>query len=225
MPENLDFGLNLEKIAILVKIFENLNFGEDFRNISILIKIFENLNFGQNFRSISILVKFSKNLKICETFEKSGWSQNFRIKQYWSKSLKVSILVKIHKNVRFWSKFAKKNLNLCRTFEKSGFSSTYSRNSDFGQNPSKSRFLRSLSKYLDWWKFLKISVLDKIFAILVKICEISSLVKFFDKSRLIRNISLLIQISNNLDFGQFFLRSWLKWKFSKYLDFGQNRQK
>ena len=53
----LNFGKNLEKKAILVKIFENLDFGEDFQNASILVKIFKNLsimdkiiekpNFGQ----------------------------------------------------------------------------------------------------------------------------------------------------------------------------------
>ena len=53
MFENLNFGQNFRKIAILVKIRENFKFGHTFRkkldfirNISISVQISESLDFG-----------------------------------------------------------------------------------------------------------------------------------------------------------------------------------
>ena len=73
---------------ILVKIFENLDFCEDFRNAPILVTIFKNIDFGQKG---AIFVKIRENLKFGPNFRK--WSILFKTSRFWSKFLKISILV------------------------------------------------------------------------------------------------------------------------------------
>ena len=54
--ENLNFGQNLQKIWISVKILKNV-FRSNFRNISISVLNLENHDLRQNFRKISISTK------------------------------------------------------------------------------------------------------------------------------------------------------------------------
>ena len=70
----LDLGQNFRKIPRMVKIFEYLDFGQNFRKKAILVKIRENFKLGHNFRKTSIL---------------------FETSRFWSKFLKISILVQI----------------------------------------------------------------------------------------------------------------------------------
>ena len=187
-----------------------------------------------NFQKIRIWWKYSKNIYFVKIFEYVDFGDDFEISRFWSKFSKLWIVDKI--------------------FGKSPFASNVSNHLDFGQIFEKSQFMSNfrkirifvniLQKWRFWSKSLKVSIFAKPFEIprLVKIFlnlsfgqnfrKIANLgkigeklVKFFDKFRFIRNISILIRKSNNLDFGQFFLKSWLKWKLSKYLDFDQNRQK
>ena len=86
--KNFDFGKNIRRNSIFLKISKNFDFGQIFKKISFLVKIFEiskNFDFDQIFEKISFLVKLfeiSKNFDFGKIFEKiSIWvkfSERFR---------------------------------------------------------------------------------------------------------------------------------------------------
>ena len=83
--ENVDFGQNCPKITNLIKIFQNSRFWLKLTKMSILVEFEENVDFSQKFRkNVDLDIKIWKYLDI---------GQNFR---------KISILVKIVENYRFW---------------------------------------------------------------------------------------------------------------------------
>ena len=104
----------------------------------------------------------------------------------------------------------------------------FSKNSDFGENWTKISCLVKVSKSLDLFRNITISVqvsenLDfgqNIWKILIdaKIFEISWCQNF-------RNISILAKIQKKMAILVKLWKSWFWWIFSKYVDFGQNFRK
>ena len=120
-----------------------------------------------------------------------------------------------------WSKFPI-ILILYKIFEKLRFPWNFSKNLDFDQNCSKSRFWSTFienrnfcqfSENLDFGQdFRNISVLVEIF-----LKKISNLVKFSEKFRLRKKSRLWLEFSWNLHFGQNFRETSDEWKFWKSL--------
>ena len=204
MFEKSGFWSKFSKIAILVmftknpnlcQTFEKSGFWTKFSKIAILVKIGEKSRFWWRFSKHLDLGLNFLNFRFWSTFLKNlDWCQNFC-----SKSVKISIWIKIFEISRFQSKLLKKSSfwwkfskthdfvhifeksQLMSNCRKSGFWSKFSKNSDFGQN---------CRKYRLWKTFPKSAILVKI--------------RGNFNHDFIRHISILVEISENLDFGQSF---------------------
>ena len=124
-------------------------------------KFSKNFDFGQYLwksRFWSKFMKISISVKIIEHFE---FGQYLWKSRFWSELMKISVLVKIVGKSWSWSTFSE-NLDFSqyhlpiwdKIFPKSWFWSKFPKNVDLGQNLQICRF---------WSKFLKISILVKIF--------------------------------------------------------------
>ena len=138
-----------------------------------MVEIGENFKFGQNFRKILIFIETSrcrpKYLKISiflievKSFEMYlDFGQNWEKWQFWSKYLKISILIKIFEIALFRSKLSK-NPHFGENFEKSQFWSNFrkisidvklSKNPDFRQNFRKIEILVKIFEILGFGKIL-----------------------------------------------------------------------
>ena len=157
----------------------------------------------------------------------------FGKKRFWSKSLKISIFGKIFEIPRICSKLSEisifdkigENFKLAIILEKPRF---YSKYLDFGPNFRKCRFSSKFRKFLidvklsknpDFGENRKIAILVKIdenFKFRQNPRKISIL---FEASRFwskFPKISILVKIFEN---------SWLKSKFSKFIDLGHKFRK
>ena len=120
----LDFGQNVLKISILVKMLENLDSGQNCRKIWILVKIIgksqfwsnlsENLHFGQNFGKILILDFLLETSILLWIFD---IGMNFRKISILS-TIFLKILAKIVRNLNFEEYFRKISI-FCQIFRKS----------------------------------------------------------------------------------------------------------
>ena len=103
--------VKMEKISILVKMFEKSRFWSIFMKISIYIKIDEKSRFLVNiFGKISILVNiFGENWIGTKFSPHLGFSQNFGKVSIWVKICKYLDFDKKKKNpkISIWSKFSK----------------------------------------------------------------------------------------------------------------------
>ena len=123
---NLDFGQNFRKYQFWWKLSKNLKFGHICRKISffgqnclkfsIFILILKNLDFGLDLQKSRIWLKFSKNLHLGQNCRKFL----ILVKNYQNVDFghKISMLVKIVRSSRFWSKCTKIS-NLVKIFKKS----------------------------------------------------------------------------------------------------------
>ena len=126
--KKIDFGRNLRKISIFVKIFKksricskfakNLDFGQNFCKSRILIEIFENLDFVRTFENLDVGRKFWKISILVEIWKKNhyfGWNLKkmskcgriFENLEYDWNFRKILILVEISEKSLFWSKLSK----------------------------------------------------------------------------------------------------------------------
>ena len=205
--ENFDFGQNVRKIQILVKISEKSRF---------LVKILENLDFRQNNNKSQFWWKFWK-ISIFRFFWKiSMLVKSFGKSPFWSKFGKILILVKISKNLDFgenyreisvWVKISKTSL-LVRIFGKSGLRYEFSENLHFGENFRKISILVKIMESLDSAPNCRqISILVKISKNLdfgkqlsekSRFC--SKFWKIFDFDQNCRKISIFVKIIGNSPF-------------------------
>ena len=125
--KNLDFGQNVLKISILVKMLENLDSGQNCRKIWIFGENYRKISIWSNLSEISILVKILGKSLILEFLLETSillWifdiGMNFR---------KISILSTI-----FFKILAKivRNLNFEEYFRKISIFVKFSENLDFG---------------------------------------------------------------------------------------------
>ena len=152
----------------------------------ILVKIGQNFKFGQNLhKNISILLETS---------------------QFWSKFLKIVILVKFVKKNLDWSQNFRNNSTLAKIFE----------NVNFGENFRKISILITIFENLDYCQFFrKISIWSNFrkFPIYVKLS------KNLNYGQNCRKIAILVEIGENF---KIFDKSRF---YSKHLDFGRNSRK
>ena len=180
--------------------------------MSILVKkISKNLDFGQNFQKYVFWWKLSKNMKY----------QNYR---------KISILVKIVANYRFWSIFTKMSI-LVIIEEYIDFNQNFQKDFDFDQHFRKISILVNIFGEIDlWqnfpqifrWKFTEMSIL----VIIEENFDFrQNFQKDFDIGQNFRKSRFWLKFSKNYDFGQCWWKSRFLSKFTKNLDFGQHFRK
>ena len=169
--------------------------------------------FGQNLWESRFWWKFSKNLAFGQNFSK--FSTLFKIN-------KISFLVIIYGNPNLVT-ISKKITILLKIVEQSRFWSQFLKNLVFGKNLRKSRFWPKIFNKLDLGQnFRKISNLVKIvgnFDFGKKLRESRFWSKF-------SKISILVKIFDSPEFGQYFRKiSGFFLNSRKNLDFDQNLQK
>ena len=220
----------------MVQISENLDFGHNFWNILNEVKIFEISRFWSKFWKSWFLWRFSKYLDFAQNCRQYRFQTKFSKNPHFRQNFRfISILMKLVKNLDFGQNYRKIAI-LVKMFESPAFSDAFQNTSisvKIFENHSLRQNFRKKKRF--WTKLVKIS---------------KSLVNL----DFIRNISILVQISVNLDFGQTFWKIlievkifevsgiWPKftkiailgkylWKsqswgrFSKYLDFVQTFRK
>ena len=175
LSEKLDFGRNLQIIAILVGMCENLDFRRNFRKYRFCSEFAKNLDVGRNLPKISILVEFCENLILGRNVRKSRfWSkfcENLNFSRHFATNLgfrrnilNISILSKLSINkfliISILVVEVFKNRDLVEIIKKkSRFWSNFANNLDLGHILRKSRFWSKCAKSRFCSKFSKISVL------------------------------------------------------------------
>ena len=155
--------------------------------------------------------------------------KNIQKSKFWSKFSKISILEKIVEKSHIWSNLSKKSqfwtklskiLHFGRNVTKRRFWLKFTEISNLVEFSKKSRFWSKLSGILDWSKLIEMIML--ITVIIVEKCRFGSkLVSIFILVKNCRIISILVNIYENLDFGQSSWKSrlWSKmWKIIEFIE-------
>ena len=166
--------------------------------MSVPLKFFEISRLVKICRKILILVTVFENLDFCQNVLKSS--------RFLSKFLIISYLVQISDHFDFV------------LFEKSRFPWNFSKNLDFDQNCSKSRFWSTFIENLHLCQFSENLDFGQDFrniSILVEMLKNLKFGQIFGKISTLEKISIVVRIFGNLHFGQNFRETSDEWKFWK----------
>ena len=175
---------------------------------------------------MSILVEIFQKSHFCR---KKSWTiffpilvESFRSPRFWSRFAK-NLDFEIVRKSRFWSKFSKISI-LVEINEKSWFWLKFSWNFDIDRNFREIAFLSKNGVFVD-----KIPTLVEIFAILVEIgknrfAKMSNLVEMWENLDFGQNFEKFWQILRKSHFGSKLRKSRFWSKFCENHDFGRNLQ-
>ena len=113
------FCQNFSKILILVIIYKILDFGQNFRKCWLWLKLSENLDFSQDFRKYRCFQNFHQiMISLKKIIEKSWFGSKLSKNLHISPNLwKISMLVSIFAKSQFWSKCLKISILLKKFLE------------------------------------------------------------------------------------------------------------